>query len=604
MKRYIPSLFNYQRRISCEVAIGNTPLGSMHPIRLQSMTNTSTLDTERSVAQSIAIAKAGGEYVRLTAQGIREAENLQQIHALIREKGIQTPLVADIHFNPKAAEAAALYVEKVRVNPGNFVDSKAFSKLEYTDEEYALEIERIREKLLPLLSICKAHDTALRIGVNHGSLSERILSRYGDTPQGMVASCMEFLHICRTDNFHHIVISMKASNVLIMVQSVRLLVRTMTEEGMNYPLHLGVTEAGDGEDGRIKSAVGIGALLSDGIGDTIRVSLSEDPEKEIPVAAKLRDYILKRENHLPISGSEYSSFNPFIYKNRTTHVVRNIGGENLPVVIAPNYDIYTISPDYIWGKCVVPQANYDGTANVHPFYKSNETDALLQSIEPLKFWALTYPELSEKNLRILKENNDIVVLLSSSHTNPVGEMRAFFHQLLSEGCTVPVILHCSYTETNLESLQIKAATDIGTLLIDGFGDGLFLQNEGTITNDQLNAIAFGILQAARARTSKTEYISCPSCGRTLFDLQETIAQIKAETAHLKGLKIAIMGCVVNGPGEMADADYGYVGAAKGKVSLYKKQTCVERNIPAEDAVNKLIALLKSNGDWVEKSDKL
>lgn len=600
MNRYAPSLFNFQRRKSLEVTIGTLSLGGNNPIRLQSMTNTNTLDTEASVAQSLRIVDAGGDYVRLTAQGVREAENLQHIHAAIRKKGENVPLIADIHFNPRAAETAALYVEKVRINPGNFVDSKAFAKLEYTDEEYAAEIQKIREKLIPLLNICKTNGTTLRIGVNHGSLSDRILSRYGDTPKGMVASCMEFLEICREENFHRIVISMKASNVLVMLQSVRLLVHTMNEADMHYPLHLGVTEAGDGEDGRIKSAVGIGALLSDGIGDTIRVSLSEDPEKEIPVAHKLREYIQKRNNHAPIEGTEFEGFNPFIYNRRTTHVVRNIGGGNVPVVIAPGTDNYSLSPDYIWGKCVMPQALYDGNPTVHPYFKADETDSLLKSKKPLKFWALTYAELTAQNLRILKEHKDIVVLLSSSHLNPVGEMRAFFHQLLAENCSTPVIIHRTFTENDIENLQIKASVDIGSLLIDGFGDGIFIQNQGNVTNEQIHNIAYGILQATRTRVSKTEYISCPSCGRTLFDLQNTIARIKVETAHLKGLKIGIMGCIVNGPGEMADADYGYVGASKGKVSLYKKQTCIEKNIPAEEAVEKLIALIKANGDWQEK----
>jgi len=574
MKNYCPDLFNYTRRKSDAIQIGNTPLGSNYPIRVQSMTNTNTLDTDACVAQSMRIADAGGEYVRLTAQGVREAENLKNIHATLRSKGYETPLVADIHFNPKAAEVAALYVEKVRVNPGNFVDSvKTFEKLEYTDEEYNQELEKIREKFIPLLNICKANKTAIRIGVNHGSLSDRIMSRYGDTPQGMVASAMEFLRICREQNFASVAISMKASNTLIMVHSVRLLVVTMNEENMHFPLHLGVTEAGDGEDGRVKSAVGIGALLADGIGDTIRVSLSEDPELEIPVAKKLVDYIEKRSIHNPIIAGAFTDFNPYNYTRRKTQTVWKIGGEQVPVVIAQGEGKYKIEPDIIF----------------------NKSDTL-----GVKFISLTFADLSGKTMQMLREQKDIVVLLSSTHSNPVGEMRAFFHQLLAVNCMVPVVLNLAYKENDLETLQVQAGADFGALLLDGFGDGIYLQNEGAISNEQLNSIAFGILQAARVRVSKTEYISCPSCGRTLFDLQTTIARIKEKTAHLKGLKIGIMGCVVNGPGEMADADYGYVGAGKGKVSLYKKQVCIQKNIPEAEAVDKLIELIKAGGDWKDK----
>jgi (E)-4-hydroxy-3-methylbut-2-enyl-diphosphate synthase len=570
--QYISNYFNYNRRKSDEVLIGSVALGGDNPIRLQSMTNTNTMNTEASVEQAIRIADAGGEYVRLTAQGVREAENLQQIHTQLRGKGYSTPLIADIHFNPKAAEVAAQFVEKVRINPGNFVDSiKTFAEIEYTDKEYQAEIEKIRSKFIPLLSICKKNNTAIRIGVNHGSLSDRIISRYGDTPAGMVESCMEFLRICRDENFHKIVISMKSSNVLVMVHSVRLLVAAMNKENMYYPLHLGVTEAGDGEDGRVKSAVGIGALLADGIGDTIRVSLSEEPELEIPVARKLVDYIQTRNNHPTITGVTCEKFTPYSYNRRETTFINNIGGKKPPIVIAEKNSNYSIQPDFIY-----------------PDFEKN-----------IQFINLNCNELSIEKIQHLSREKDAVLLLTSSHINPVGELRAAFHLLLNNNCTTPVIIHRCYEENDVESLQIKAATDLGALFIDGFGDGIYLQNKGSITPEEINSIAFGILQASRVRVSKTEYISCPGCGRTLFDLQTTIARVKAKTSHLKGLKIGIMGCIVNGPGEMADADYGYVGAGKGKISLYKKKLCVEKNIPEEEAVDKLIELIKKEGDWHE-----
>lgn len=599
MKKYTSNYFNYRRRVSTETEIGNTPMGAGNPIRVQSMTNTNTLDTEASVAQCMRIADAGGEYVRLTAQGVREAENLKEIQLQFRKKTYLTPLVADIHFNPKAAEVAALYVEKVRVNPGNFVTS-SIDGVTSSHPVNDSALQKIREKFIPLLNICKENKTAIRIGVNHGSLSERIMDKHGDTPQGMVASAMEFLRICVEEEFYNVVISMKASNTLVMVQSVRLLVATMEEEEMHFPLHLGVTEAGDGEDGRVKSAVGIGALLADGIGDTIRVSLSEDPELEIPVAQKLVKYINQREGHTLISSELCHQFNPFSYTRRQTHVVRNVGGNNSPCVIAPSTDTYSMSPDYIMGKCILPQKKFVPTPNVHPWYKATEIDALKESNETVKFWKLTYPDLSPKVLQTLLQHKEVIILLSSTHANPVGEMRAFFHTLLSFEITNPVVLCHEYSTDDLETLQVRAGADFGALLLDGFGDGILLENEGTISNDQLLSTAFGILQAARVRVSKTEYISCPSCGRTLFDLQTVIAKIKAQTSHLKGLKIGIMGCIVNGPGEMADADYGYVGASAGKVSLYKKQSCVEKNIPAEEAVDKLIELIKVGGDWKER----
>ena len=553
------SPFNYNRRITSEVTVGNITIGGTAPIRVQSMANTDTNHVEASVAQAIRIKEAGGELVRFTTQGIREAQSMKLIHEQLRARGVNVPLVADIHFNPKVAEEAAQYIEKVRINPGNFVAGKT---TDYTDEEFEAERNKIHEKLRTLISICKQHHTAIRIGVNHGSLSPRIMNRYGDTPEGLAASCMEFLELCQLENFHQIVISVKASNTLVMVQAVRLLVQKMDAAGFHYPLHLGVTEAGEGEDGRIKSAVGIGALLADGIGDTIRVSLSEDPECEIPVAKLLVDYIGRREQHQPITGVVAPVFNPYVYTRRLTKAIGIVGGNYHPVVVASKKGNYEPLPDYILEETHLPMRS------------------------------LSYPELNEQVLNELKATPQIV-LLHSNHSNPVGEMRAFFHRLLAENITVPVIITRHYNEANVESLQIKVGADLGGLLLDGFGDGIMLTNEqNNITNEAINSIAFGVLQAARRRVSRTEYISCPSCGRTLFDLQTTVAKVKAATSHLKNLKIAIMGCIVNGPGEMADADYGYVGAGKGRVSLYRKNECIEKNIAEEEAVEKLLALIE------------
>lgn len=590
-------------------------MGGENPIRIQSMANVSTMDTEAAVRQAIRMIEAGAEYVRFTAQGEREARNLGEIRKELHAQGYTTPLVADIHFNPKAADAAAEEVEKVRINPGNYVDKiKTFDLLEYTDEEYAAEIQKIRDRFIPFLNICKEHGTAIRIGVNHGSLSDRIMSRYGDTPEGMVASCMEFLRICREENFPDVVISIKASNTVVMVKTVRLLVRTMDAEDMHYPLHLGVTEAGDGEDGRIKSAVGIGTLLSDGIGDTIRVSLSEDPEAEMPVARKLVDYILERRNHKPITATLMPGYDPVTAGRRVSRITEGIGGNFPPVVVSDrsNGDFefdYSSMPDYIYiGKedpenlpdtfrLLVDAHFWKERPNAFPYFIASEIEEVKQYNSPLKFIRLTYSDLTERNLEILKRDKTIVVVLSTYHRNSVGSQRAAMHKLMIAGCDVPVILHHDYRETDMETLQLKSAADFGTLLLDGFGDGIMLNNEDgeALVAD---SCMFGILQAARARISKTEYISCPSCGRTLYDLQTTIARIKEATSHLKGLKIGIMGCIVNGPGEMADADYGYVGAGRGQISLYKGKECVLKNIPEEDAVERLVQLIKENGDWV------
>ena len=612
-------LFNYSRRQATEVNIGATPMGGTNPIRIQSMTNTVTLDTEACVEQAKRIIEAGGEYVRLTTQGVREAENLMNINIGLRSQGYDTPLVADVHFNPNVADVAAQYAEKVRINPGNYVDAaRTFKKLEYTDEEYAQEIEKIRARLVPFLNICKENHTAIRIGVNHGSLSDRIMSRYGDTPEGMVESCMEFLRICTAENFNDVVISIKASNTIVMIRTVRLLVAEMEKEGMAFPIHLGVTEAGDGEDGRIKSAFGIGALLSDGIGDTIRVSLSEAPEAEIPVARKLVDHITNREGHMYTPGSPAAEFDYLSPSRRKTIPVKNIGGTHQPIVIADRFDESTevdeqFKPDYIYcghtlleNRCegipyIVDAYNWEPEMeNTYPAFSYKEIFSMHFSKADVKFLFLPYMALDREVKAALRIHPEVVIIAQSSHVNRLGEFRAMAHELMDSGIENPVVYFQFYEEENAEDFQIKAAADMGALIFDGLCDGLFLFNQGDLSHQVVDATAFNILQAGRVRISKTEYISCPGCGRTLYDLESTIARIKEATSHLKGLKIGIMGCIVNGPGEMADADYGYVGAGCGKVSLYKKKECIEKNIPEEQAVEKLIELIKSNGDYVEK----
>lgn len=637
-------LFDYQRRETCEVQIGSTPLGGKNPIRVQSMTNTVTLDTEACVAQTLRIAQAGGEYVRLTTQGVREAENLKNINAGVRAAGCDVPLVADVHFNPRVADVAAEYAEKVRINPGNYVDSaRTFKQLTYTDEEYAAEIRKIEERFVPFLDICRRNHTAIRIGVNHGSLSDRIMSRYGDTPEGIVESCMEFLRICVKQDFKDVVISIKASNTVVMVQSVRLLVQVMEQEGMNFPIHLGVTEAGDGEDGRIKSAVGIGALLADGIGDTIRVSLSEAPENEIPVARKLVDYVVQRQGHIMVPGIAAENFNYVHPVRRVTRAVGNIGGDQVPVVVADRMDLQAAAapssagasasssaaeasvspsavvspsapdflPDYIYCGQNLPEKEHreptayivdadcwTGEENTYPAFPYNMLPFMGQCPAKLKFLFLSYAALTEEVRACLKYHPEVVIIAQSNHKNRLAEFRALIHELTRNGLQNPVIVfqHYAHSQEEKEDFQIESAADMGALLFDGLCDGIYLYNNGSLSHQDIDATAFSILQAARQRTSKTEYISCPGCGRTLYDLQDTLARVKAATAHLKGLKIAVMGCIVNGPGEMADADYGYVGAARGKVSLYKKKECIEKNIPAEEAVEKLLRLIRDNGD--------
>lgn len=566
-------LFNYARRATVEVNVGGVTIGCTNPVRVQSMTNTSTMDTDGSVEQVLRIVAKGGELVRLTTQGNREAVNMGDIKAQLKARGCNVPLVADVHFNAAVADTAARYADKVRVNPGNYVDAaRTFKHIDYTDAEYAEELVRLRERFVAFLDICKAEGRAVRVGVNHGSLSDRIMSRYGDTPSGVVESCMEFLRICRDENFNNVVVSIKTSNTTMMVTTVRRLVRVMAEEGIAYPLHLGVTEAGDAEDGRIKSAVGIGALLADGIGDTVRVSLAESPENEIPVAKELVEYVALRKDAPAIEGVVADEFNYEEPVRRRTSAFGIIGGENVPVVVGGEVEDKDIASDI--AADLMPVATVD-----------NANDA--------RFIAVTYSDLTPENIAKIKSLKDIALVASSDHVNAVGELRALVHRLMIEGVEAPVIIHRQYNESSIEALRIKASADLGVLLIDGLVDGLWIENPSS-SAEELNALAFGILQATRARISKTEYIACPGCGRTMYDLQGTLARIKAATGHLKGLKIGVMGCIVNGPGEMADADYGYVGAARGKVSLYRRKECVEKNIPEDEAIERLLQLIEND----------
>lgn len=611
-------LFNYRRRSSSPVQVGDLQIGGDAPIRIQSMTTTNTNDTEACVEQAEKIIKAGGELVRLTTQGRREAENLKNINAQLRADGFNTPLVADVHFNANVADVAALYAEKVRVNPGNYVDpARVFKKIEYTDAEYADELKKLEDRFVPFLNICKEHHTAVRIGVNHGSLSDRIMSRYGDTPEGIVESCMEFLRICKKEQFDNVVISIKASNTVIMVRTVRLLVDEMDRNDMHYPLHLGVTEAGEGEDGRIKSAVGIGALLADGIGDTIRVSLSEEPEAEIPVARHLVDYIIKREGHLMVPATASADFDWLRPERRKTRAAGGIGGSNVPVVIAslPNgqtsadVDFSTdTTPDYIYcgsslpanrkegQKYIVDFNAYTGAKDTYPIFPYNATPFISSVKADVKFLVLQLGAPSEEYLACLKAHPEVVVIAVSNQQNKLGEQRALTHELWTNGLFNPVVFAQMYRHSAQEKadFQLEAAADMGALMIDGLCDGIWLMNDGDINVRDVADTSFAILQAARLRTSKTEYISCPGCGRTLYDLRSTIAKIKAATAHMKGLKIGIMGCIVNGPGEMADADYGYVGAGPGKISLYKQKMCVEKAIPESEAVEHLLRFIEED----------
>ncbi len=586
-----PNPYNYSRRPTKAVQIGKISLGGENPVRIQSMANTDTNDVKGSVEQYFRIVDAGGELVRFTVQGMKEAESVKQIHSQIKEKS-NIPLVADIHFNSKIANITAHFLEKVRINPGNFIGNTR--KTDYTEQEYKEEFEKIKVRFTELIGICKENQTALRIGVNHGSLSERMMNRWGNSPEGMVESCMEFLQICEDEGFHDVVISMKSSNTVLMMQAVRLLVERMENVGYQYPIHLGVTEAGDGEDGRIKSAVGIGGLLADGMGDTIRVSLSEEPECEIPVARKLVEYIQNRQNHASIEPNlvEEIHIKPFV--RRETYKVENIGGNTVPVVLSKTKNVSGLQADYYFVTKDVIKNNQGKE------YRIITKENLQEANEEMTFLQLKYKDLDKSLIDFLISKNNIVILLESEHINPIGEIRAFVHTLIAEKCHTPILLMKAYNEKDLETFQIKSATDFGVLFVDGLIDGVCLLNQSKeVTDEQVVSTAFGILQASRRRTTKTEFISCPGCGRTLFKLQDVIGRVKERTSHLKGLKIGIMGCIVNGPGEMADADYGYVGAGKGKISLYKKQECIKRNVPEKEAVEELIDLIKEHGDWTE-----
>ena len=616
-------LFNYRPRRSHKVCVGNRPLGGDEPLRIQSMTTTVTTDVEASLRQCRAIFDAGADYVRLTTQGTREAEALKPLREALNREGYDRPLVADVHFNPNVADVAATIVEKVRINPGNYVDpARQFKQLEYTDEEYAAELARLEERFVRLLDICRQHHTALRIGVNHGSLSDRIMCRYGDTPEGIVESCMEFLRVCVKEKFSDVVISIKASNTQVMVRSVRLLCSVMEREGMDFPLHLGVTEAGEGEDGRIKSAAGIGALLADGIGDTLRVSLSEPPEAEVPVAYKLAEYVVRRAGHPAIPATAASGFHYENPDRRPTHAVGTVGGNSVPVVIVPVLDGKVPAPQpgrtepdfYYTGRNLPPtdlrpqgpgylvDADlWQGEDNTYPVFTKEQLMFIPACRARMKFLFLTYLMLDDETKALLRTDPSVVLIVQSNHANRLGEQRALVHELWREGIETPVVFFQHYLlgASQLEEFRLYAAADMGALMFDGLTDGIMLfsqtpQGDSPIPAEVNAGTAFSILQAARLRTTKTEYISCPGCGRTLYDLPGTIARIKAATAHLKGLKIGIMGCIVNGPGEMADADYGYVGAARGKVSLYRGKECVEKNIPAEEAVEKLLALIEND----------
>jgi (E)-4-hydroxy-3-methylbut-2-enyl-diphosphate synthase len=643
---YTPSLTQYVRRKTISVNIGDVPLGSDYPIRVQSMTTIDTMDTAGSVEQSIRMIEAGCEYIRITAPSVKEAQNLENIRKELRARGYTTPLVADIHFTPNAAELAARIVEKVRINPGNYADRKRFEFIEYTDAAYAAELDRIRDKFLPLVRICKEYGTAMRIGTNHGSLSDRILSRYGDTPVGMVESALEFLRICEDEHYYNIVLSMKSSNPQVMVQAYRLLVQRLDEKGLKpYPLHLGVTEAGEAEDGRIKSALGIGTLLEDGIGDTVRVSLTEEPEREAPVAQALIDrYTNRAAESQPIPAVTHYPINPFQYTRRTTHDVANFGGQNVPRVIAdfsqvpvtehsvlhPIGHFYLPEPDkwrmndlgadYIYTgshptQFMLPNGlkqilDYDtwktvsDQINTFPLLTANQylraETSQLQS--RLNFVQVSLSDLSQELLDALRNDRTVVLLITTNNAHAMPELRRLFVELINQNLTTPVVIQRNYANVLDEDMPLYAATDVGGLLIDGLGDGIMLSATGRLATDQLkalNSLAFGILQAARTRITKTEYISCPSCGRTLFDLQETTAHIRQRTDHLKGVKIGIMGCIVNGPGEMADADYGYVGIGRDKIALYRGQQVIKKSVPADRAVDELIELIREDDRWIE-----
>lgn len=640
VKQYCNSLVSYSRRKTRVVNVGGVPLGGDNPIRIQSMTTIDTMDTKGSVEQAIRMVEAGCEYIRITAPSIKEAQNLNAIKKELRDRGYNAPLVADIHFTPNAAELAARIVEKVRINPGNYADKKRFEEIEYSDATYQAELDRIREKFTPLVKICKEYGTAMRIGTNHGSLSDRIMSRYGDTPLGMVESALEFLRICEDLNYFDIVLSMKASNPQVMVQAYRLLVQKLDEENFQpYPLHLGVTEAGDGEDGRIKSSVGIGTLLEDGLGDTIRVSLTEEPEAEVPVAQMLADRYLERKNSYSIPEIQHYPINPFAYTRRLTHEVGNMGGHQVPRVIADfstkekitraslfalgyqysvpldKWNITDMACDYVFLGERKIDFEIPGTLGLvynypawlkekdkprtYPFLNPEQYLSAGERSGTLNFVYTQLKDIRDQFVDAIKKDTTAVLLIDTYNDHGMAEQRRLFVELLNRQCTAPVIIGRAYADLDADHLQLYAATDLGALLIDGLGDGIFIAAERCGSDKMVNETAFGILQATRTRISKTEYISCPSCGRTLFDLQETTARIRSRTSHLKGIKIGIMGCIVNGPGEMADADYGYVGSGPGRITLYRGKEVVKRNVPTPQAVDELIELIKEDSSWIE-----
>jgi (E)-4-hydroxy-3-methylbut-2-enyl-diphosphate synthase len=626
------------------VKIGELLLGGSNPIRVQSMTTTDTMDTKATVAQSIRMIEAGCELVRITAPSMNEAKNLELIKKEIRAAGFNTPIVADIHFTPNAAELAARLIEKVRVNPGNYADKKKFETIDYSDAGYEAELERIRQRFTPLVKICKEYGTAMRIGTNHGSLSDRIMSRYGDSPLGMVESALEFVRICEENDYREIVISMKASNTQVMVQAYRLLVQKMIETNRNYPLHLGVTEAGDGEDGRIKSAVGIGTLLEDGLGDTIRVSLTEEPEFEIPVAKHLAERYSDRKADTGIKNIEGElPYNPFEYSRHKTHHVINIGDHNVPRVIADysakeeitaaslfpigyNYSVpldkwnlTDMAVDYIYAGNNSIDFEIPGTLGViynsehwiknktqqraYPLFCGEEYFKSTEHSSHLNFVVADHTVLTSAFIEKIKKEKNCVLILDSFNELAMADLRRMMIDLKNAKCETPVVFKFNYNQLTEEQFQLYSSTDAGALLLDGMGDGIWIKQNECVNLQTLNSTQFGILQATRTRISKTEYISCPSCGRTLFDLQETTQKIRERTDHLKGVKIGIMGCIVNGPGEMADADYGYVGTGPGKISLYKGKEVVKKNVTSETAVDELISLIKENGDWIERLPK-
>jgi (E)-4-hydroxy-3-methylbut-2-enyl-diphosphate synthase len=643
VKQYCNSLVQYSRRTSLEVKIGDLPMGGMNPIRIQSMTTVDTMDTLGSVEQVIRMVKAGCEYVRITAPSIKEAQNLEAIKKELRHRGYSVPLIADIHFTPNAAELAARIVEKVRVNPGNYADKKRFEEIEYTDSAYEAELDRIRTKFTPLVKICKEYGTAMRIGTNHGSLSDRIMSRYGDTPLGMVESALEFLRICEDLSYYNVVLSMKASNPQVMIQAYRLLVKKLDEEQLKpYPLHLGVTEAGDGEDGRIKSSVGIGTLLEDGLGDTIRVSLTEEPEAEVPVCIELADRYKDRIPHEPIPKIQQYPIDPFAYTRRETRLVASIGSHQVPRVVGDlshrdmitpaslfafgyhyavsldKWNIGDMACDFVYTGLKSVDFDIPGTLGVicdhaawlqqrhkvctYPLFSVALYRATDERSAEINFVNLTLTELTIDTLTMLQADPTAVLVIDTSNRHGYAEQRRLFVELMTKGSSIPVIIRRAYQDLPADRFRLFAATDLGGLLIDGLGDGVWITAQGCGPDKFINETAFNILQATRTRISKTEYISCPSCGRTLFDLQETTARIRSRTNHLKGVKIGIMGCIVNGPGEMADADYGYVGSGPGRITLYRSKTVVKKNVPSAQAVDALIDLIREDGNWIESTD--